>query len=630
MSDNSLRVWSNRRATKIIAGIVISVFLISIWTILFLPNATETKIELTIVGEDTKTIKPGEAVLYPIRVENKGNVREDIRFETLGTPEGWQSELDIEKLNLDSGALDYVLLAVKSPSVGTRGPPVATIGVRALIGTGQEGTKNQTLIETITWSFNYDKIKEKLELGDYTKPTRIETTADSAVVYKLPNSITVKHVDQSNNETYKGKTFWRNITVPVDVSIIISTDTIFEMGYVGSYNYSNREKIEGQEGNPIQNTVELRENIIKGTVYIAVKEREGTGGLKKDPLIEVLLNEGNASVERLGIIIPVMNTVGGIFSTGLSEKGTVDVEVYNGFVDFEVRKFGEKEPFISITIGQTPNGAPQGVSIDKFDEKVKADVIDKNVVIINGDVEVLNDKASPPIEISPTEKMIFLDLDGINEFTIKGNETYKIEIKKYKKGDNIETISIEDIEPGGYDIYIINEDSFEIKTTSTSDKTVAITIEKDGKTYSVELPLTYKNNEEYILKDIDMDNGTSTILITTDDGKGIELKDIPSGIDSEGVIKEREKEEESGDDEDEDTDYVCILIFLLVILLMLLFTINYWYRKKGKNEDKDVKELMRKNEEDEIPEEKEPVEEEEAGDEGKVDKLLGEKEEETT
>ena len=587
MSDKKINILKNHRSTKFIALIIISLLFLSMWIILFLPNATQSNIDMEVIGKNSQTVKPGEAVFYPIQVENKGEVPEDIRFETIGTPEGWQSVLNMKKLNLDPSEQKTIILSVKSPSISTRGPPVATIGVRAITSTGKDGTNNQTLIKTVTWSYNFEKINE--QPGNYTSPSRIETTVDSAIVYELPNIIRVKHIDQSGGK-YDGITFWRLVSVPVNVNIIISTDCIFEMGYIGSYDYENRSTIEDQEGNPIQDTVYLKGNVIKGTIYVAVNEREGSRGLKTHPLIEVISKEGNTSAESVGIIIPVIDTTGGIFSAGLSENKKVEVDVYKEFVDFEIKESLVEEPYLSVTIGPTQAGVPQGIMVDKFDDKVNVEVIDKYVVTVKGDVEVLTETATPPLIISPTEKMIFMDPENIKDINIKGNEKYDIEIKKYSKNDEVETITIEDVEPGGYETYWIGTDFIEITTTSPEEKTVLIIFEKDGKRFNIELPLV--NTEKFEIKNFNLDERTATIIIYNKQGNVlITLENLPNDLDSEEFKEERRKAQE--DDEDEDTDYVCILIFLLVLLLILLFTINYWYRKKGKRKDEKITEASK-------------------------------------
>ena len=598
-AKNSKAVYK-KRITKLIAIMTISALVLTIWTMLFLPNATDPDVELKVIGEEIKTIEPGENAIYPIRVENKGDVNEDIRLETFGTPEGWWAGLDKEKVNLDSGKRDHVILTVKSPLEGTRGTPVAKIGVRALVGSGLAGAKNQTLIETVTWSYNLDKIT--VTPGDYRNATKIVTTVDSAVVYELPDIINVSHVDESGDE-FDGTTFYRDITVPVDVSVIITADSSFEMGYVGSYDYFNRNET---DGNPIQGTVELKSTTLKGTVYVNVEPRGGTRADGKNPMIEIISGD-NSSVGSIDITIPYDST-GGLFSIGIID-GNAEVEVFNGAVDLEVKETETTQPYVNETIEASLTEAPKGVTIDKVNDTTEINItgVNKDVITIKGEVDVKDQSLVPPIKLSPTQTMILIDPNNIPELNIESSENYNIEVKKYRKDtDVVDTITVEGIEAGGVDTFKFIDDTIVIKTTSDIAKTIEITVEKDGKTYTVELPLTYKNNEEYILKDIDVDKGTATILINDEEGnKIIELEEIKSGTDNEGVIKEREKEEKPEEEEEFPIKTICPIVLLIIVIIVILVIL-----KKGKKEDKEVKELMKKIEEEEEAEEKEPMDKE--------------------
>lgn len=620
MSAKSFTGESNKRKTKIVAGIAISLLLVTSWAILFLPGATDSNVGLKVIGDDVRVIQPGEEAEYPIRVENKGNINEDIKLETYGTPEGWEAELDNDFVNLDSGKRDHVYLTVKSPSTGTRGPPVATIGVRAWIGSGKTGTNNATLIETITWSLNEDNINPIG--GDWDKPMIIQTTQSSAITYKFPNTIQVKHID--NN----GTSFTRNVTVPhVSITLSLLPNSVIEIGYTGSFDYEKRGNIDGQEGNPIQDTLEFKSKVTQGTVIVNLVEKGTRQSADGTPLIEVLSNpDVITDVGSIDITIP-FETTGGLFSAGIT-GGTAEVEVYDGTVDLEANDN-------TTTIETSLSEAPKGVAINKIDETVNVTDINKDVVTITGDVEILKPTDIPPIEIAPGKNILIIDPLDTLELKLKGNEKYKVEIKKYRKDEEVEIITIDDIEDGGEDTFIIKDGSYEIKTTSDTEKNVIITIQIGDKIYTLNLPLI--KDEEYVLKDVDIDKGTATVVITDADGKEIEIKDIPSDTTAD-EFKEMRKEEKEPPKEGIPTTTVIGIIGLILIVLIIGVLI---FGKKSKKEEKEVKDLWKKIEEEpdeekevtfeeEIPAEEEkvaPVEEEEKVPEEEKEEPTEEKEE---
>ena len=307
MKNNAI----SRRATWMTLMTVALLVFVGCSVLLF-SNVTTPDIGMEVVGEDMKTVLPGETARYSIRLENRGSVDAELTLETVDTPEGWETGLSRSELELGPGRKEIIFLSVTAPSTADEGPVVAHVGVRADAGSKKTGTNNETLIETVTWSKNYNQITETL--GDYTKPTKVETTATSSVVYELPDDITVKHVDASGNESHHGTTFWREITVPVDVSVSIDNDSICEMGYVGFYDYDNRKAT----GNPIQDSVELKANVIKGSVTVSVRPRGGGRAPGDNPLVEVLSRTDDlAAVGKMVLTIPLMDVTGGVFSAGI-------------------------------------------------------------------------------------------------------------------------------------------------------------------------------------------------------------------------------------------------------------------------------------------------------------------------
>ncbi len=337
-------------------------------------NSEDLEIGLEVIGENKKFIKPGESAHYMIEVENRGKGNKEIKLETFGTPVGWKAELNKNEASLDAGESEDVFLTVSSPS-GTRAAPVANVEVRASTE-GKTGTKNEKLVKTVTWSFNYDYITETI--GDYENPTRIETSVDGAVVFELLDTITitVKHIDQSGDDEYNGTEFYRNITMSIDVTFIISPETILEIGYLGSFDYENRDS----DGNPIQDRLELKGNITKGTVYFIVKPGGGRASAE-NPLIDIFSKEGDTAVGSVAFSIPSETTTSLIFSVGVTEE-TTEIEVFEGILDVQNKKVEETGEVIvaTQTIEVAKDSAPQGISIENVEEDAAASPISKDVV----------------------------------------------------------------------------------------------------------------------------------------------------------------------------------------------------------------------------------------------------------
>ena len=68
-------------------------------------------VNLTVVGDSTKTVAPGEDATYLLRVTNTGNVTDTIKL-TIDGP----GSLNTTSLQLEPGASGYVLLTVSGPS----------------------------------------------------------------------------------------------------------------------------------------------------------------------------------------------------------------------------------------------------------------------------------------------------------------------------------------------------------------------------------------------------------------------------------------------------------------------------------------------------------------------------------
>ena len=554
MKNNAI----SRRATWMTLMTVALLVFVGCSVLLF-SNVTTPDIGMEVVGEDMKTVLPGETARYSIRLENRGSVDAELTLETVDTPEGWETGLSRSELELGPGRKEIIFLSVTAPSTADEGPVVAHVGVRADAGSKKTGTNNETLIETVTWSKNYNQITETL--GDYTKPTKVETTATSSVVYELPDDITVKHVDASGNESHHGTTFWREITVPVDVSVSIDNDSICEMGYVGFYDYDNR----NATGNPIQDSVELKANVIKGSVTVSVRPRGGGRAPGDNPLVEVLSRTDDlAAVGKMVLTIPLMDVTGGVFSAGISEDGKAELEVFDGQLDLEVKETEEEDPFLSTTLEATLGQAPRGTTITEIKEGMEANVtdIDKDAVTITGDALVLSETGTPPIEIAPGVLMVLVDPEDIPTLNIAANENYSIEVRKYRADAvETETVTMENIPAGGSDAIMITEDEITLETTSSEEKVVSLEVEEGGKSYTTEVSV--KKDESFVVKDVDVENGTASVEFTSAEGKTT-TEEVPSG-------KSADEVDEIFEEEDKETKFPWVpLVGGIVIILLIV------------------------------------------------------------
>ncbi len=356
-----------------------------------------------------------------------------------------------------------------------------------------ENTTNATMVmENVRWGIG----DVTLTPGNQTKPGRIETGEMSAIVYKLPNTINVSHLDLSGNETYDGQTFYRNFTVPVDITMAVYPNTTLEMGYVGEYNYSDRD----DDGNPIQDTLHLQGTVIKGFVISNVMRGEGkghhengsrgTGDNESNPLIEIL-SRFNGS-EEVGIVcfnIPAMNASSSIFRAGINDDGEAEVVAFEGALDVEVKDIGEEGPFSSCTLEPVSDASPQGVHIANVSEDFHAEVerVDVYHFMITGAVDYSGGTGAPPFFLDPVHHKLYLDPDRPESMEIEGYENYTIEIVIFNAdGEETQFITLSGIEPGGVDKIKIDEDSISIRTTSEEEKTIDWEIKQGNETYEFE------------------------------------------------------------------------------------------------------------------------------------------------
>jgi len=346
--------------------------------------------------------------------------------------------------------------------------------------TGPTGADNASLED----GSMIGRINALITPGDATSPTYIHAK-DGPVFYYLPATIELQHTDISGEPRYSGQTFTRNVPLTYHQIIMVYGCEI-EIGCTGKYDYTQRDGT----GNPILESADSYEfelKVLQGIAFVNGQFTTPTRASPSNPAIEVQSEQGKTTVGSVGVKLSP-DASGGLFSAGISQDGNAVVEVFNGEVDVQVKESGATNPVVSKSIEPAANGAPQGVSIDRVDVNTDPDVerIDKNMATVSGDAEVEMTNDVIPMDVGTGQQLVIIDPDNVPNIKIEGNDTYDLEVKKFRKAEEeFETVKIEGIEAGGTDTFKIEEESIYLKTTSTDEKGINITVEKVEKSYDV-------------------------------------------------------------------------------------------------------------------------------------------------
>ncbi len=569
--------------TKFATALLVSItmLMVSTWAVLLFPEDTGDNIRMDCVGDRSSIISPGETATYLVWVENVGSHEEDVTLEAEGTPEGWESELSADELHIAAGEHTLVYLEVTAPDDGTRGlDDVAHIGVRGFNVKGHAGTNNNTLVETVTYSVNRNLITETV--GGYDAPNKVVTTSTSMIVYEIYEKadsnnngpVTVKHKDYSENLTHNGTDFTKDVEFPdfiKKVTLIIMKNSEVEFGHKGYFDYKNRDV----DGNPIQDSLDFNYTVKSGAAHLDIQfgfGARGAGGTRASdtsPTIDVISRFTDSNeVGSIRVRVPIMGlTESQSFEVGISDTGDAVVEVFEGALDVNVKSSPSAGALDSFSgVKPTDDGDPQGLIIDKVEADLDVEVEKAEVYVVKitgDDVSLAAGSATPPIQISPTEYIIFLDPDQLEDLKINADSTYSIEIKKYSSDETepLETVTINDIAAGGTDTIVVGADSISLHTDSADGKTISITVSDDNTTFEVELEVSEGETSE--LKGVDLGEGTATVTAKNDDGSEVTVP-VKDGDDAsvvEGAIDDKIE----GGEEDEGIPVLWVGLIIVTI-----------------------------------------------------------------
>jgi len=180
-----------KRSVQFLTIATMVCMIIATTSLVFLPDVdAPSHIELSLMGDHTRAVEPGQSVAYIIKVQNKGDYR--IRSYDLilsAIPDGWEAELSKTSITLDSREYELTKLTITAP-LSSDYDNVAYISVRGdddcCNKTKKVGTTTYTTGSTAT--VLRQGIETTLRVGDDIRSEdRIWTHEESTIAYRLDN-----------------------------------------------------------------------------------------------------------------------------------------------------------------------------------------------------------------------------------------------------------------------------------------------------------------------------------------------------------------------------------------------------------------------------------------------------------